>query len=127
MICISPGGAVLKQHFVHYITHAAHVAVHQVPIHIQRSGYITVSQPCLYILNVTAALAQSVHRTVPQIMETASQTMGLDHSPEVVGHKIRINGCAVRLRTDTTGIDVRPSKKPLVLILLRFQLQQIVI
>ena len=79
---------------------------------------IAVPQPCLDILRVAAALAQGVHRAVPQVVEADGlEVMGLQHPPEVVRHKIRVDGGAVRLHADIPAVGVVPAKKPLVFLL----------
>lgn len=55
------------------------------PVHIQRDGNIAVPQPGLNVFDIAATFAERIHRAVPQIVEAASQTMGLNHTPEVVG------------------------------------------
>ena len=52
------------QHLIHYVTHAAHVSLHQMTVNIEGGRHVAVSQKTLDVLGVTAALTQRVHRAM---------------------------------------------------------------
>ena len=56
-----------EQHLVHYLSQPVHVTVQRMAVHIQRRTNITMTQPHLNVLGVTATLAQSIHSGMSQV------------------------------------------------------------
>ena len=56
-----------EQHLVHYLSQPVHVTVQRMAVHIQRRTNITMTQPHLNVLGVTATLAQSIHSGMAQV------------------------------------------------------------
>lgn len=122
----SVSGPGLEQHPVHDGTHSAHVAVHQMSIHIERCGHVTVTQPGLNIFGIATTFAECVDRAVPQVMKAARNPVCFHDPLKVVRDKIRVNGRTVRLRTDIAGLNVFPAKERFVLGLSLLHLQKII-
>lgn len=88
----------LEQRRVHHIPQPGHIALEDMAVYIERGRNIAVPQPCLNVLHIAAALAERIHRAVPEVVEADNgHIVCHQHPPEVVGHKIRVNGGAVRL------------------------------
>lgn len=103
----------LEQHLIHDRTHPAHVAIHQMPIHVKGCGHVTVAQPGLNILGITAALAERVDSAVPQVVKAAGKAMCPCDPLKVIRDKIGINGRTVRPGADITGVNVLfPEERP---------------
>lgn len=84
-------------------------------VNVQRHRNIAVTEPRLNILRVTTALAERVHRRMSQVVEADGLAVtSFQHSPEVVRHKVGVDGGAVRPNTDIPAIGVVRPKEPLV-------------
>ncbi len=115
---VSPGPSTslgrLEKRRVHHIPQPSHIALEDMSVYIERGRNIAVPQPCLNVLHVTTALAQGIHRAVPQVVEADNgNAVCHQHPPEVVGHKIRVNRGSVRLCADIPAVGVVPAKSRL--------------
>ena len=109
-----------------WLTQPVHIPVQRMAVYIQRRTDIAMAQPHPNVLGITAALAQSIHSGMAQVMEPDDLKIGLLQLPsKMMGYKILVNGRTIFLNTGITAIHIITAQKLLIRFLALFSFQKI--